>query len=146
VVNNCVVLGGSGPWPVSVGDLAEFVFSNGHVYVQRSGSSERLVEAVVYEDLRAVEFSGRGVVTKGGGFIGGGFGIEGMLGGMALAGVLNSLTQSSSVETMIRLEYDDGELWVAHGTWTPDQLRILLSEVFMAMRQPSTRGAVASRD
>jgi hypothetical protein len=117
-----------------LGDSIEIIFADGSVLGQEAASGQQLVGRVAYERLRAVELGGPGEVTEGGGYIGGGFGIGGMLGGMALAGVLNSVTRSSSVQTVIRIEYDEGELWVTHGSWTSAQLRILLSEVFMAMR------------
>lgn len=132
-VDACTVLGGSGPWTLRAGDHVSLVFSEGALTVEKAGVV--VVPPTSYGALRALDLDGRGEVQQGGGFVGGGFGLEGILGGIALAAVLNAATTSTSVETVLRVEYDDGELILAHTKWTPVQLRITLSEVFMAMRR-----------
>jgi hypothetical protein len=85
-------------------------------------------------ELTDFEIGGRGLVTKGGGVIGGGFDVQGALEGMAIAGVLNSLTTTSSIETVIRIQARKAELFFFNSKKTPDQLRIDLSEVLGRIR------------
>ncbi len=83
----------------------------------------------------AIELSGPGRFTTGGGFVGGGVGLEGAAEGMAIAGVLNALTTRTRVESVIAVlsdEYEGFFLCREHGL---DELRRLLAPVFLRARR-----------
>ena len=80
-----------------------------------------------YADLLIIEIGGRGAMRSGGGFIGGGFGLEGTAEGMIVAGVLNSLTTTTRVESIISLKASNWQLIVFNGQRTPDDLRVYLA-------------------
>ena len=54
---------------------------------------------VPYGQVEHVEIGGPGLVRRGGGFVGGGFGARGAIEGMAIAAVLNALTTRTSIKT-----------------------------------------------
>lgn len=58
---------------------------------------------VTHGELTDVVIAGPGEITEGGGWVGGGFGIEGALEGAAMATVLNALTTTTRYETLLRL-------------------------------------------
>jgi len=65
-----------------------------------------------------------GFQAKTGGFVGGGFGIEGAAIGMAASAILNSLTSRTHIQTVIRFEachidYNMNRPHSAHGWLTP---------------------------
>ena len=129
-LNDCVVLGRYGyeVAPRAVRDLAfavdELVVVNGTEIEWRLG----------YDALSNLELSGPGMRSEGGGFIGGGFGLEGFAIGVAAAGLLNALTTRSKIETLIGLQWKGGELIVLSSTDTPENLRHRLSWVFGRLR------------
>ena len=77
-----------------------------------------------YAEIVALDFDGPGKVTMGGGFIGGGFGLLGAVEGMAIVLVLNSLTTRSEIESLIRCEAREMEVFFFTNTATPRDLRI----------------------
>jgi hypothetical protein len=89
---------------------------------------------VPYVDVEAIEIGGPGATKTGGGFLGGGFGIDGAAEGMLIASALNMLTTRAKVDTVICLRTSSAELFVHHGTETPDALRMRLSQVFNILR------------
>ncbi len=99
-----------------------------------------------YDDIRDIELGGPGAIQSGGGFIGGGFGIGGMITGIALAAALNKVTTRTSVQSLVRLAARHAELIMVHTRATPDQLRVYLSPAFTRIAaahdrsvQPSAR-------
>jgi len=99
---------------------------------------------VPYLEVEDVEIGGPGVVRKGGGFIGGGFGLVGAAEGMAIAGVLNALTTRTTTTTVLRVQASAAELFFLNDAVAPDQLRIQLSPAFAFLREAraSRAGAV----
>lgn len=93
-----------------------------------------------------VEVEGAGQVTSGGGFIGGGFGLEGAAVGMLTATALNALTTSSQMDTVLHLQTARAEVYLFYGQLTPVALRRTLSPVFLRLRQASASSAPASDD
>ncbi len=128
VLKDCTVLGASGfPFPpgnkVALAFEGDTVTCNGAQQIQFS-----LVE------LADLSVTGPGTVVSGGGFIGGGFGVEGALEGMAIAGVLNALTTKKSTQTFMTLTTNFGELHLHYGQMEPAALRIVLCNVFARLR------------
>jgi hypothetical protein len=74
------------------------------------------------------EFEG-GAIRQGGGFVGGGFGLVGAAEGMAVASLLNSLATKTSVQTLIRFEAEDAEVFCFTDQALPRDLQMRLAEV-----------------
>lgn len=68
-----------------------------------------------YRDLVSFEVGGPGLIQRGGGFIGGGFGIAG-------AAVLNTITTKSSIRTLVRITADRAYYVLFTGSVTPEAL------------------------
>jgi len=86
---------------------------------------------------------GPGLIRKGGGFVGGGFGVTGAIEGTALAAVLNGLTTRTSIKTIVRIQGTTCELFLLHTRATPEQLRIEMSRTLGTIR--SARAAEQAR-
>ena len=71
--------------------------------------------------------------------MGGGFGLEGMAVGMTIAALLNSASTREGVTTYLRIETEDAELHVLEESMEPQTLRILLSPLYVAVRNRSAR-------
>jgi hypothetical protein len=84
---------------------------------------------ISYDRVTSVETGGPGQVTSGGGFIGGGFGVDGMLVGVAAASLLNKVTTRTQVQTLIRVSTFDGEVTLFTDQITPDVLDAQLGPV-----------------
>lgn len=138
----CRVLGGFG-WELAAGGAYELDFDPDGVAIYEPPGRGRAVVNVPFGELLAFEIGGPGAFTTGGGFAGGGFGIEGALEGMLAAGVLNALTTRTKVVTTFSLHTRDAEAFFLHEELTPQDLRIRLSEVFVRMRQSASKRAVS---
>lgn len=117
------------------------------------------VRRVNYADVRVLQITGRGdVVTKtssGTRFSGGGFGLKGMIEGIAVAEVLNAAstttTERHQIETIFQLEWGTESVTLLHQHLLPGQLADLLSTVTKkidAQRKPAptaTEGPAAQR-
>ena len=79
--------------------------------------------------LTGIDIAG-GAITRGGGFIGGGFGVAGAAEGMLVASLLNSLTRRTTIDTGLAIASIDGELLLNHSVIPPDELRRRLSVLF----------------
>ena len=138
-LKGCRVIGGAGlpvtPDPERQWSLA---FTDDRVVLLPSGHAEpEEVFDIGWTGLElAVE--GAGAITKGGGFIGGGFGIEGAAVGMLTASVLNGLTTSTHMDTVLHLQTGVVEVYLFYGVETPEALRRRLSPVFLKLRQQAT--------
>lgn len=128
---SCTVLGGFGH-AFAPDETVELVFGESSFQI-RAGA--RVTEEVFYIELVDLEISGPGTVAKGGGFIGGGFGVGGALEGMGTAAILNALTTRFKVHTFLTLVTHVGEVHLHHGGLEPAALRIALSEVFVTLRR-----------
>lgn len=97
---------------------------------------------IKYEEIGALRFGGPGVIsrTSGGGWMGGGFGIGGMLEGVALASVMNSLTTktTSSIESIITLQWNSCQLDFLHTLFEPTQLGSILAPVVSRIESAHT--------
>lgn len=129
-LRDCVVLGGSG-FPFPPGESVEVVV-DGSSFNMRG---QAFFANVLFWELAELTITGPGTVQTGGGFVGGGFGVEGAVEGMAVAGVLNLLTSRTKTHTFISLVTNFGELHLHYGGMEPSALRIALSDVFVKMRR-----------
>jgi hypothetical protein len=84
--------------------------------------------AMRYNDVTKMEVGG-GAVTSGGGYFGGGFG-TGALEGIAVASLLNALTQKKKVNTGLHIGSTNGEVLLHHGQYLPTLIRNKLSPMF----------------
>jgi len=130
-ITQCTVLGGAS-YPITAGDIIEFQFGVHSVEITRD---KIILISIPYIEIVEISLSGPGLVTTGGGFIGGGFGIAGALKGIAIATILNALTTRTKIHTFISIITNIGELHCHYGGMEPSALRVELSEVFTALRQ-----------
>lgn len=130
-VKKCTVLGGAG-YIFASGDTVDLVFHPDKLMVQ---ADENMSAEIPYLELVDILISGPGTVVTGGGFMGGGFGVEGALEGMAAATILNMLSTRSKIHTFLTLVTHLGELHLHYGGMEPSALRISLSEVFTLLRR-----------
>lgn len=99
-----------------------------HCTVLTHGGGELLTAP--YGPDGGIEIGGRGAVATGGGVIGGGFGLEGFAIGAIGAGILNSLTTKTNIETIVSVETEAWQVIVFSDKVTPDKLRIELAPAF----------------
>lgn len=131
IIQQCTVLGGDG-YPIAAGELVDLVFRN-ESFVVRYGNVENIYTH--YLEVQEISITGPGTITSGGGFVGGGFGVDGALQGMAIAMVLNRLTSKSKIHTFISITSHLGEIHLHYSGMEPSALRIALSRVFTTMRR-----------
>ena len=126
----CLVLGGSG-FPFKVGESIDWLVDHGG-FTFRSSTHFAHVSLL---ELAELGIAGPGSVTSGGGFAGGGFGIDGALQGIAIASVLNMLTTRTKIHTFVTVVTNFGELHLHYSGMEPGALRIALSGVFVKLRR-----------
>jgi hypothetical protein len=127
-VGLCVLLGGYGYGNLTPGVNLVVDFTTTGLRARSSTTYDPLLQ-LPYADALAMDFSGPGRVEKGGRFIGGGFGFKGAVEGMIVASVLNALTRKSEIQSVIRWEARDLEVFLFTSTATPTELRVKLSPV-----------------
>ena len=86
------------------------------------------------DDLLGVQLGGGGEYTTGGGWFGGGFGVQGALEGAALASVMNWLTTRRHMDTVLRLVYADAEATFGVTTHAPGRLELELAALLAWLR------------
>ncbi len=139
---SCIYLGGYGVDPgLAPADRVDLYFTQKGIWLTPAGSFKPYLR-VRYECSRALEFEG-GTVRTGGGYVGGGFGAAGAAEGMAIAGLLNSLTSKSSVHTTIRYEADQAEIFLFTDKATPRSLELRLADPRARIRNRSAPEAAA---
>jgi hypothetical protein len=128
----CVILGGYG-YRITPGEESDLHFAAAAVRILRGTHK---IE-IPYDKVRALALGG----PTGGGLVGGGFFDPGDVGswnapveGMAIASLLNRLASETTINTVIRLQTTDGEVFFDYRHATPDQLQIALSSVFGRLR------------
>lgn len=125
------MLGGSG-YGFDAGESVDLRF--GHDALAIIANKTDFEETIPYVEIVDLGISGPGSVTTGGGFIGGGFGVGGALGGMAVALILNLVSTQTKIHTFLTVVTNLGELHFHYGGLEPGALRIALSEVFTSLR------------
>jgi hypothetical protein len=125
----CSILGGSGI-DLACGQTGVAAFDSEafHIIIN---FNKRLVMPVA--TLTACTIGGDGTVTTDGGFIGGGFGIEGAALGIAAATLLNSIAKTSTTNTLLHLTWPKGEIFLHTNRFEPEILRRALSNTFTTM-------------
>lgn len=127
---DCTVLGANG-FPFTIGSKIKLSFGANNVHCVNADRTATFSLA----ELAELNISGPGSVTTGGGFIGGGFGVDGALEGMAVATVLNLLTSKTKVQTFLTLIANFGELHLHYAGMEPAALRIALAPVYVRLRR-----------
>lgn len=138
-----VFLGGAN-LAVKTGLTVDVLFGTEKVQIYRSMAQPQdtpLVE-LGYARSFSIELSGPGRFTTGGGFVGGGFGLMGAAEGMAIAGLLNSLTTRTQVQSVIAVLSAEYEAFFLSQQHAPDELRRMLAPAFLRGRQLSVNSAV----
>jgi hypothetical protein len=133
---SCLVFGGHGRL-AKKGETWHMQFLDDELILSNAGNTE--TDVVDFDDITAIEIGGPGETTSGGGFIGGGFGLQGAAEGMLIATALNALTTRRSIKTIICLQTVDSELFLSNAPQTPDELRVSLSSVFTELRMREAR-------
>jgi len=124
------VLGGHGlAFPVGSSVSLSFE-TEGFAVVSRSTARE-----FDYAEVEQLRVGGPGAVKSGGGFVGGGFGLDGAVSGMAIAGLLNAITTRTTVTTIVQLITTDAELYLHNSHISPDKLEMSLSPVMGILRR-----------
>ncbi|WP_157119160.1 hypothetical protein [Azohydromonas lata] len=126
-----IYLGGSG-YPLVPGVSCDVTFSDQEIRVRALRGASFSIPLI---EVCSIEISGPGNVTKGGGFIGGGFGVDGALAGIALAGILNALTTKSEIHTFLAVTSNVGEMHLHYPGMEPAALRIALADTFTRLRR-----------
>ncbi|MGF7466634.1 hypothetical protein [Alcaligenes phenolicus] len=134
ILHECTVLGAPG-FPFLPGDSVNLVFEGDTV---SCNSATRTIPFSLIE-VADLSVNGPGTVVSGGGFIGGGFDVDGALTGMAIAGVLNALTSKKTTQTFIVLTTNFGELHLHYSLMEPTALRIFLGGIFVRLRFLNTQ-------
>jgi hypothetical protein len=87
--------------------------------------------------LRAIQVGGLGAYPTGGGWVGGGFGMGGVLEGAALAGLMNTLVARRHVDCLVRFVFDDAEATFSLTGEIPQRLQLDTAPLLAALRGPS---------
>jgi hypothetical protein len=133
VVPDCTYLGGSGT-ELTPGEVYDVTYRGDRIGILPLGGASIRHTILKVETLQELQVGGPGPVTTGGGFIGGGTGLVGAVEGAAIASTLNTLTTRTRIESLISILARGSEMFFANGQFVPDELRRLLSPVFVAIR------------
>jgi len=115
------------------------VFGQSELTLSHPWATETL--SLRYSDIEGFNIGGPGVMESDAGIIGGGFGLAGAVTGMAVAGLVNEVTRTRSVETGIWWKTRDSEVFLFTDSADPDSLRVELSEQMAKMQ--SNNGTTA---
>jgi hypothetical protein len=130
LVAGLTVVGGYG-WAPPAGTRVTVAVCADHLAVIQIAHPSSVIE-LSYERIHDFDFEG-GATSKGGGFIGGGFGVIGAASGMIVASVLNSLTARTSINSLVRISASDGEVYLHRGGLYPQQLRTVFGPAVNAV-------------
>src|SRR5580693_435041 len=143
-MHDVVYLGGRLPVPgILAGHRYDVPFLEDQLLIVARRRAEVLA-ALPYSEVEDVEIGGPGLVKSGGRFIGGGFGVTGAIEGMAIGNVLNGLTSRTSIETVVRIQGTNCELFLLHTRVTPNRLRMDLSRALGVIRAAQAKGAAGA--
>jgi hypothetical protein len=136
-LDNLLVLGGFG-FPLLPGGRYALVFGLSDAQIRGPGGDGELAITIPYSDLTNLLIEGPGKIREGGGFIGGGFGVEEFAIGAAAASVLNSLTTRHRIETLIGLQASERELVFLCTSVEPSALGLRLARVRGLLRSSAS--------
>jgi Short C-terminal domain len=126
----CTYLGGAG-YGLEPRTSCDLVFTEEGLRIVWASASEIIGEP--YGSLVSIDITGT-VTKSGGGFLGGGFGLQGAAEGMAIAALLNTLSAKTNINTVIHIETATGELFFHTSAMSSDALRMQLSPAFTRLR------------
>jgi len=132
-IERCVVLGGAGV-PFAPGDVIAIRFDSAGLSASSTPPHDDAHLTVGWDRVTRLGIEGPGKITKGTTFVGGGFGLTGIITGVAIAGLLTALSTHSEIITIVHIELDDGELFTYYDALEPHALRMSLSPAFVAQR------------
>jgi hypothetical protein len=89
---------------------------------------------IPFRQLTDFRIWGPGAVTRGGGFSGGGYGLEGAAAGILAATALNAVTTRTTVTTFLTIRCQYQELTFLYAGATPHAVQLGLAHVFGALR------------
>ncbi|MQA81130.1 MAG: hypothetical protein GEV10_22040 [Streptosporangiales bacterium] len=111
----------------------------------------QIAATVPFADVVGLQIGGPGEVVvpgevRGGGFVGGGFGVKGFVLGAASAAALNKVTTRVTdpevlIETLLRISTTNGEIDLVSFEVRPGDLDIALAPVRVAVRRAAARPA-----
>lgn len=125
------VLGGAG-YELPVGEVVYANFLTDRLTLTSEAGFQ--VE-IHYLEIADLAVTGPGSVTTGGGFMGGGFGVEGALVGMGIGSILNAITSQTKTHTFLNVITHNGEIYLHCGMLEPTVLRMILAPAFTALRR-----------
>lgn len=125
------VLGGAG-YELPVGEMVSVNFFTDRLTLTSDAGFQVEIHFLEIADLIV---TGPGSVTTGGGFMGGGFGVEGALVGMGIASILNAITSQTKTHTFLNVITHNGEIYLHCGVLEPTVLRMILAPTFTALRR-----------
>jgi hypothetical protein len=118
-------------FPVAPGAPVEITYSDEDGNVNFNSYPFFTIPAYLIAD---VQISG-GVITSGGGYAGGGFGIVGTLVGIAAASAANAATRRTDIRTYMRVISATGEITLLTNAYTPQQLQNLMAPIYVGIRK-----------
>jgi hypothetical protein len=126
--------------------LCSLLFERHQVVMARANEAHNPL-VIPYSDVTALHVGGRGdVVTKtGGGWVGWGYGLEGMMKGAVDAAIMNALTTKTHhrIDTIVKFTWANGELALLNNQLLPRQWGSLLTPVFQRIEDVQAQGALA---
>lgn len=128
-------LGGSG---YSIPSESLVSFEAGTEGFLLTGTEQNVAVRIRYSEVDDFKFDG-GVLQRGGGFAGGGFGVVGFAVGAAASMALNKVTSKSEIQTTLQLLTTEGEILLYTNLATPDQLEMMFSEARTRIRSATTQ-------
>lgn len=128
VLGGFELMAGSGDCPPAGTLCSIAALADGALVVAEVGAEGRIL--LPYAELLELEVGGRGQLTHGGRFSGGGFGVRGALTGMAVASMLNNATRKTAVDCFLRLTTAETEMLMRHFSCDPETVRGRLSRMF----------------
>jgi hypothetical protein len=140
VLGGFELIAGSDDWPPPGTLCSIATLADGVLVVAESGATGHTL--LPYPDLLELEVGGRGLLTYGGRYIGGGRGLTGALTGMAVASMLNNATRNTAIDSFLRLTSKNTEMLLRHWQYDPETVRGSLSRMFTA-HLAATRVATA---
>lgn len=137
-----VHVGGSGI-PIQTGSAFYLSCREGAFAISHAISDEEV--ELRYEQIKSIEVSGPGTEVTNAGLVGGGFGLEGALKGMAAAALVNAATTKKTTNTFLRIATNEGEAYFHFNNIEPAALRLVLSPVVVAVEanQGNTKSSAA---
>jgi hypothetical protein len=128
------LLGGFG-FPLVQQALCDVEFDETQITIAGQGAAELETLTIDLEEVRDISVGGAGRIREGGGFIGGGFGLEGFLIGASVASILNATTTKHRIETILGIRCEEGELVFLCTTVQPSALELALSRQRATVRR-----------